>query len=239
MTGLTINKLTKVFQNGHFALKDVSLDVNSNELFVILGPSGSGKTTLLRVIAGLESTSSGDINIDGIKVNELAPKDRGAGMVFQNYALLPHMSVFDNIAFPLKMQKTKKSEINNEVDYVSNLLKINTLLERKPVELSGGQRQRVAIAREIVRKPKIFLFDEPLSNLDILLRKTMRQEIKNLKSQINATMIYVTHDHNEAEYLGDRICLLNNGTVQQTGTFKELCDNPKNEFVKEFMNANK
>lgn len=237
MAGLTINKLTKVFRNGHIALKDISFDVYSNELFVILGPSGSGKTTLLRIIAGLEKASSGNISIDDKSVNELAPKNRGVGMVFQNYALLPHMSIFDNIAFPLKMQKIKKSEIKEEVDYVSNLLKIDTLLKRKPFELSGGQRQRVAIAREIARKPKIFLFDEPLSNLDIILRRSMREEIKKLKNQIKATILYVTHDHKEAEYLGDRICLLNNGTVQQIGAFKDLCDNPANEFVKVFMNA--
>jgi len=239
MANISVKHLTKIYPNGHQGLKAVSLEIYAGELFVILGPSGSGKTTLLRIIAGLERATSGDVYIDGKNMNGVAPKDRGVSMVFQNYALFPYMTVFDNIAFPLQMKKIRNEKILNQVDYVSKLLHIDMLLKRKPSELSGGQRQRAAIGRAIVMNPKIFLMDEPLSNLDVLLRRKMREEIKELQQKIDSTIIYVTHDQNEAKILGDRVCLLNEGTIQQIGPFKELCQNPTNDFVATFIDSEK
>src|SRR6476660_9688595 len=198
------------------AVKDVSLEIADREFVVLVGPSGCGKSTTLRMIAGLEEISKGDIYIGEKRVNDIAPKDRDIAMVFQNYALYPHMSVFDNMAFGLKLRKYGKAEIKKRVGDAVSILGIEGLLDRKPKALSGGQRQRVAVGRAIVRQPKVFLFDEPLSNLDAKMRVQMRTEITKLHQRLQATMIYVTHDQIEAMTMGDRIVVMNNGKVQQT-----------------------
>src|SRR3954454_23623666 len=219
------------------AVRDVNLEIADREFVVLVGPSGCGKSTTLRMIAGLEEISRGDIYIGDRRVNDVAPKDRDIAMVFQNYALYPHMNVFDNMAFGLKLRKYSKVEIKKRVSDAANILGIEGLLDRKPKALSGGQRQRVAVGRAIVRQPKVFLFDEPLSNLDAKMRVQMRTEITKLHQRLQATMIYVTHDQIEAMTMGDRIVVMNNGKVQQTDTPLKLYNEPNNLFVAGFLGS--
>ena len=219
------------------AVDDFSLDVKDGEFIVLVGPSGCGKTTLLRLLAGLEEIDKGDIFIDDHLVNDVDSKDRNIAMVFQNYALYPHMDVFDNIAFGLKLRKYPKDKIKSSVQDAAKILRIENLLERKPKELSGGEKQRVALGRAIVRHPKVFLFDEPLSNLDAKLRVQMRAEIKKLHSQLKTTMIYVTHDQVEAMTMGDRIVIMNEGKSQQVGSSLDVYQNPRNLFVSGFIGS--
>jgi len=218
-------------------IDDISFTVHDKEFMVIVGPSGCGKSTLLRMIAGLEDISSGTLSIDGKKINDLSPKDRDIAMVFQNYALYPHMTVYDNMAFGLKLKRCSKSEIKTRVMQTAQLLEIENELQRKPKTLSGGQRQRVAIGRAIIRRPKVFLFDEPLSNLDAKLRTQMRIELQRLHRKIDATMIYVTHDQTEAMTLGNRIAVLNKGKLMQLDTPLHLYNNPANKFVAGFIGS--
>src|SRR5579871_243850 len=225
------------FYDGVHAVKDVNLQIRDKEFMVFVGPSGCGKTTTLRMIAGLEAISSGDISIDGNVVNALAPMDRDIAMVFQNYALYPHMSVRDNMAFGLKMRKFERGEIDNRVREAADILDIGKLLDRKPRQLSGGQRQRVALGRAIVRHPRVFLFDEPLSNLDAKLRVQMRVELKKLHLRLGTTAIYVTHDQVEAMTLGDRVVVMRDGVVQQVGEPLELYNQPANRFVAGFIGS--
>ena len=213
----------------------VDLLVEDNEFIVLVGPSGCGKSTILRMIAGLESISGGEIHIGGQAVNEVAPKDRDVAMVFQNYALYPHMTVFENMAFSLQMAKMAKAEIQNKVEEAAAILELTPYLDRKPAALSGGQRQRVAMGRAIVRRPSVFLFDEPLSNLDAQLRTQMRMELKKLHMKMQTTTIYVTHDQVEAMTLADRIVILKNGTIQQVGSPVEVFERPANRFVAGFI----
>ena len=217
MAEINISNINKSFGSTH-VIKDVSLEIKSESFTVFVGPSGCGKSTMLRMIAGLEEINSGTISIDGQVVNDLPPTERNIAMVFQSYALYPHMTVFDNMAFGLKIEKKSKEEITDRVMEAAKILQIEQYLERKPKQLSGGQRQRVAIGRAITRKPKVFLFDEPLSNLDAALRVQMRVELAKLHDQLNATMIYVTHDQTEAMTLADDIVVLDNGIVSQKGT---------------------
>jgi multiple sugar transport system ATP-binding protein len=219
------------------AIDDISFTVHDKEFMVIVGPSGCGKSTLLRMIAGLEEISSGTLSIDGKKINDLNPKDRDIAMVFQNYALYPHMTVYDNMAFGLKLKHCSKSEIKTRVMQTAQLLEIEDELQRKPKTLSGGQRQRVAIGRAIIRRPKVFLFDEPLSNLDAKLRTQMRIELQRLHRKIDATMIYVTHDQTEAMTLGNRIAVLNKGKLMQLDTPLHLYNHPANKFVAGFIGS--
>ena len=219
------------------AVRDFSIEAQNGEFIVLVGPSGCGKTTLLRLLAGLEELDSGDIFINDHLVNDVASKDRDIAMVFQNYALYPHMDVFNNMAFGLKHRKYPKDEIKNRVQEAAEILRIEKLLERKPKELSGGEKQRVALGRAIVRHPKVFLFDEPLSNLDAKLRVQMRAEIKKLHSQLKTTMIYVTHDQVEAMTMGDRIAIMNEGRSQQVGSPLEIYQNPANLFVAGFIGS--
>ena len=235
---ININTINKYYGDVH-VIKDVSLDIKSRSFTVLVGPSGCGKSTMLRMIAGLEDINSGTISIDGEVVNDLPPKQRNIAMVFQSYALYPHMTVFDNMAFGLKLEKRSKDEINERVQEAARILQIEDYLHRKPKQLSGGQRQRVAIGRAITRKPKVFLFDEPLSNLDAALRVQMRVELAKLHDQLNATMIYVTHDQTEAMTLADDIVVLDEGIVSQTGSPMELYNNPKNLFVGGFIGSPK
>ncbi len=218
-------------------VKDLSMEVIDGEFLVLVGPSGCGKSTTLRMLAGLEEVTSGEIHIDDKMVNDTSPKDRDIAMVFQNYALYPHMSVYDNMAFGLKLRKLPKSEIDEKVNDAANLLGIQNLLNRKPKELSGGQRQRVAMGRAIVRKPKVFLMDEPLSNLDAKLRVQMRAELQKLHHRLGVTTIYVTHDQTEAMTLGNRIALLNGGIIQQLDTPLNIYDFPSNKFVAGFIGS--
>jgi len=218
-------------------LHGINIDIADGEFVVIVGPSGCGKSTLLRMVAGLEVITSGDISIDGRIVNEVEPKDRNIAMVFQNYALYPHMSVFDNMAYGLKLQKLDKAEIKARVEEVSKTLQLEEFLDRKPRQLSGGQRQRVAMGRAIVRKPSVFLFDEPLSNLDAKLRVQMRLEIKKLQRRLGVTALYVTHDQIEAMTMADRLIVLNDGIAEQIGTPMELYDNPASQFVGGFIGS--
>jgi multiple sugar transport system ATP-binding protein len=220
-------------------IKGVDLDIKHGEFIVFVGPSGCGKSTLLRLVAGLEEISSGDLNIGTRRVNELPPKDRSVAMVFQSYALFPHMTVRDNVAFGLKIAKAPKAEIDTKVAEAARMLKLELLLDRKPSQLSGGQRQRVAIGRAIVRRPEVFLFDEPLSNLDAALRVGTRAEIAKLHRDLGATMIYVTHDQVEAMTLADRIVVLEAGEVRQFGSPLELYHHPKNRFVAGFIGSPK
>jgi multiple sugar transport system ATP-binding protein len=231
---LYLNKIVKSY--GHFdVIKGVSLDIKDGEFMVFVGPSGCGKSTLLRMIAGLDDTTSGDIVIDGNRVNALPPVERGIAMVFQSYALYPHMSVFENMAFPLRVEKMAEAKIREKVEGVAKVLQLDQRLQQRPGQLSGGQRQRVAIGRAIVREPKIFLFDEPLSNLDAALRADMRIELTRLHRQLKATMIYVTHDQIEAMTMADRIVVLHGGNIAQVGAPLELYHKPQNLFVAGFI----
>jgi multiple sugar transport system ATP-binding protein len=235
MAEVVLDQISKSYDQQHTIIQDVSLKVHDREFLVLVGPSGCGKSTLLRMIAGLESITNGNLSIAGRVVNNVAPKDRDIAMVFQNYALYPHMSVYDNMAFGLKMRKTPKSEIDPKVQEAARILDLAHLLERKPKALSGGQRQRVALGRAIVRHPKVFLMDEPLSNLDAKLRVQMRTEISALHRRLEATTIYVTHDQVEAMTMGDRIVILNKGKIQQVDTPLEVYQNPHNVFVAGFV----
>jgi len=238
MANISIKHLKKIYPNAETAtIKDASLDIKDKEFIVLVGPSGCGKSTLLRMIAGLEEITDGDLEIDDLRVNELSPKDRDIAMVFQNYALYPHMTVFENMAFGLKLRKTPKAEIKQKVEHAANILDITHLLDRRPKDMSGGQRQRVAIGRSIVRDPKVFLFDEPLSNLDASLRVQMRAEIKKLHRDLNATIVYVTHDQIEAMTMGDRIVVLKDGNIMQFDTPMNLFNNPANKFVAGFIGS--
>src|SRR5437660_9393287 len=236
MAQVTMRSLNKMYDEVH-AVKDVNLDIRDKEFVVLVGPSGCGKTTTLRMVAGLESITSGRVLINDKVVNELAPMDRDIAMVFQNYALYPHMSVYDNMAFGLKMRKFDKPEIQKRVREAADVLGIGEYLKRKPRQLSGGQRQRVALGRAIVRHPQVFLFDEPLSNLDAKLRVQMRVELKKLHSRLNTTAIYVTHDQVEAMTLGDRVVVMRGGLVQQVGEPLELYNTPVNRFVAGFIGS--
>lgn len=237
MAQVLLKNVSKIFPGGVVAVKNATLEVADREFLVIVGPSGCGKTTFLRLIAGLDEVTSGEIFIDGKLVNDVAPKDRDIAMVFQNYALYPHMTVFDNMAFGLKLRKFPKDEIRKRVEEAARILGIEHLLERKPKELSGGQRQRVAVGRAIVRKPKVFLFDEPLSNLDAKMRVQMRAELAKLHSRLEATIIYVTHDQIEAMTMGDRIVVLKDGEIQQVADPMTLYDSPVNKFVAGFIGS--
>ncbi len=225
----------QVTDEGVVAVQAFNLDIADKEFIVLVGPSGCGKSTTLRMVAGLEEISAGELYIDGKLVNDVAPKDRDIAMVFQNYALYPHMTVYENMAFPLKLRKMDKAEIDRRVREAAEILDITQYLERKPKALSGGQRQRVAIGRAIVREPKVLLMDEPLSNLDAKLRNQMRAEIIKLRQKINTTFMYVTHDQTEAMTLGDRIVIMKDGFIQQIGTPQEVFDHPANLFVAGFI----
>jgi multiple sugar transport system ATP-binding protein len=238
MANVTLRGVRKSF-GGMEIIHGVDLDIDDNELTVFVGPSGCGKSTLLRLIAGLEDITSGEMTIDGVRVNDLPPKERGISMVFQSYALYPHMSVYDNMAFGLKLANGSKDAIDAKVREAARILQIENLLARKPRELSGGQRQRVAIGRAIVREPKVFLFDEPLSNLDAALRVQMRIELAKLKEDLSATMVYVTHDQVEAMTLANKIVVLRAGHVEQVGSPLELYHHPCNLFVAGFIGSPK
>jgi ABC-type sugar transport system ATPase subunit len=235
---IKVDKVNKFFGNVQ-VIKDVSLEIKSQSFTVLVGPSGCGKSTMLRMIAGLEDINSGTISIDGKVVNDLPPKERHIAMVFQSYALYPHMTVFDNMAFGLKLEKRSKEEIDERVQEAAKILQIQDYLTRKPKQLSGGQRQRVAIGRAITRKPQVFLFDEPLSNLDAALRVQMRVELAKLHDKLNATMIYVTHDQTEAMTMADDIVVLNGGVISQKGSPLDLYNNPNNLFVGGFIGSPK
>ncbi|HJT61433.1 MAG TPA: sn-glycerol-3-phosphate ABC transporter ATP-binding protein UgpC [Burkholderiales bacterium] len=236
MAKVLIKDLNKKYDETH-AVKDVNLQIRDREFVVLVGPSGCGKTTTLRMVAGLEEITSGEISIDGRVVNDLPPMDRDIAMVFQNYALYPHMSVYDNMAFGLKMRKFGRDEIQKRVREAAEILGIQPLLARRPRQLSGGQRQRVALGRAIVRHPRVFLFDEPLSNLDAKLRVQMRVELKRLHERLETTAIYVTHDQVEAMTLGDRVVVMKDGLVQQVGEPLELYGRPANRFVAGFIGS--
>ena len=236
MAQVVMRALNKKYDEVH-AVKDVNLDIHDEEFVVLVGPSGCGKTTTLRMVAGLESITSGRVLIDDKVVNDLAPMDRDIAMVFQNYALYPHMSVYDNMAFGLKMRKFDRPEIERRVHEAAEILGIRDYLQRKPRQLSGGQRQRVALGRAIVRHPRVFLFDEPLSNLDAKLRVQMRVELKKLHTRLGTTAIYVTHDQVEAMTLGDRVVVMHDGRVQQVGDPLELYNEPANRFVAGFIGS--
>lgn len=237
MANVVLQNVSKIYDKNVKAVNNISLEVREGEFAVLVGPSGCGKSTLLRMIAGLEEISEGNIFIDGKKVNNVQPKDRDIAMVFQNYALYPHMTVFENMAFGLKLRKYPKEEIQTRVIKAAELLELSEYLNRKPKALSGGQRQRVAVGRSIVRKPKVFLFDEPLSNLDAKLRVQMRIEITKLHQQLEATMIYVTHDQVEAMTMGDRIVVLDKGIIQQYDTPLNVYNDPSNAFVAGFIGS--
>ncbi|MCL2055649.1 MAG: sn-glycerol-3-phosphate ABC transporter ATP-binding protein UgpC [Oscillospiraceae bacterium] len=237
MANLSLKNLYKRFPGGVTAVTDFCLDIEDKEFVILVGPSGCGKSTTLRMIAGLEEISEGELYIGDILVNDVAPKDRDIAMVFQNYALYPHMTVFDNMAFGLKLRKTPKDEIKRRVEEAANILDITHLLDRKPKALSGGQRQRVALGRAIVREPKVFLLDEPLSNLDAKLRAQMRTELSKLHQRLGTTFIYVTHDQVEAMTMGDRIVVMKDGFIQQVDTPANLYSSPCNLFVAGFMGS--
>ncbi len=238
MSSITFSHVGKRF-NDTEVVRDINLEVADGELMVFVGPSGCGKSTMLRMVAGLEDISSGDLLIDGVRVNDLGPSERGAAMVFQSYALYPHMTVAENMGFGLRMTGSRKSEIAAQVQAAAETLQITHLLDRYPKQLSGGQRQRVAIGRAIVRRPKVFLFDEPLSNLDASLRVQLRIELAKLHQQLKTTMIYVTHDQTEAMTLGNRIAVFNQGRIEQLGTPAALYQRPVNRFVAEFLGSPK
>ena len=235
MSTVLLKGLKKIYDNKVTAVHDVNLHIKDKEFIVLVGPSGCGKSTTLRMIAGLEDITDGELYIDGTLVNDMAPKDRDIAMVFQSYALYPHLSVYDNMAFALKLKKTPKDEIDRKVREAAEILDITQYLDRKPKALSGGQRQRVAIGRAIVRDPKVMLMDEPLSNLDAKLRNEMRAEIIKLRERINTTFIYVTHDQTEAMTLGDRIVIMRDGFIQQIGTPQDVFNHPANLFVAGFI----
>ncbi|MBG6220614.1 MULTISPECIES: sn-glycerol-3-phosphate ABC transporter ATP-binding protein UgpC [unclassified Janthinobacterium] len=237
MSSLSIRSIRKVYTNGVEVLKGIDIDIKDGQFLILVGGSGSGKSTLLNMVAGLESVTSGEILIDGKVVNDLPPKDRDIAMVFQSYALYPSMTVRENIAFGLNVKKVPKAEQEEIVSRVAETLQITHLLDRRPAQLSGGQRQRVAMGRAISRKPSLFLFDEPLSNLDAKLRVEMRAEIKLLHQRLKATIVYVTHDQIEAMTMGDLIAVMKDGVVQQLGTPQEIYDNPANLFVAGFIGS--
>ena len=237
MASLSLKGIGKRYPNGFEAVKDFNLEIEDKEFIIFVGPSGCGKSTTLRMIAGLEEITTGDLFIDGKRMNDVEPKDRDIAMVFQNYALYPHMTVFDNMAFGLKLRKVPKEEIEQKVLEAAKILDLEQLLDRRPKALSGGQRQRVAMGRAIVRNPKVFLMDEPLSNLDAKLRVQMRAEIASLHQRLGATIIYVTHDQTEAMTLGTRIVVLKDGVIQQVDTPKKLYNEPQNLFVAGFIGS--
>ena len=237
MAEVVLKNVTKVYEGGQVAAKDINIEVNDKEFVVFVGPSGCGKSTTLRMIAGLEEVTEGELFIDGKKVNDVSPKDRDIAMVFQNYALYPHMTVYENMAFGLKLRKFDKAEIKSRVQDAAKILGLEEYLQRKPKALSGGQRQRVAVGRAIVRKPKVFLFDEPLSNLDAKLRVQMRTEISKLHKQLGATMIYVTHDQTEAMTMGERIVVMKDGIINQIDAPLNLYNKPINKFVAGFIGS--
>jgi len=237
MAEVTLENVYKIYPGDVTAVREVNITITDKEFVVLVGPSGCGKSTTLRMIAGLEDISKGTISIDGKVVNDVAPKDRDIAMVFQNYALYPHMSVRENMAFGLKLRKFPKEEINQRVEEAAEILELTPLLERKPKALSGGQRQRVALGRAIVRKPKVFLFDEPLSNLDAKLRNQMRAEIATLHQRLQATIVYVTHDQVEAMTMGSRIVVMKDGLVHQVASPIDLYNKPINKFVAGFIGS--
>ena len=237
MATLRFVNLNKVYDNGVHAVYDFNLEIKDKEFVVFVGPSGCGKSTTLRMVAGLEDISSGELYIDDVLVNDIAPKKRDIAMVFQSYALYPHMNVYDNMAFALKLKKYSKEEIKEKIDNAAEILGLTDYLKRKPKELSGGQKQRVALGRAIVRNPKVFLMDEPLSNLDAKLRVQMRTEIKHIHERVGATSIYVTHDQTEAMTMADRVVVMKDGWVQQIGTPSEIYSKPSNVFVATFIGA--
>jgi multiple sugar transport system ATP-binding protein len=237
MARVVLRELTKRYPGGTLAVDDLTLDIGDSEFMCLVGPSGCGKTTALRMIAGLEDITAGEVRIGDRVVNDLAPRDRDIAMVFQSYALYPHMSVYDNMAFGLQLRKQPKTRIDAAVHEAARILDLERLLQRKPGQLSGGQRQRVALGRAIVREPAAFLMDEPLSNLDAKLRVQTRAEIARLHQRLEATMIYVTHDQVEAMTMGDRIAVMNEGVLQQVGTPKELYEQPRNRFVAGFIGS--
>jgi multiple sugar transport system ATP-binding protein len=234
---VSMDKVNKVYENGFHAVKDMSLDIAEGEFMVLVGPSGCGKTTALRMVAGLEDITSGILRIGGKEVNDETPKERDIAMVFQNYALYPHMTVRDNIGFALKLRKTPKAELTSKVDEAAEILGLTDWLDRKPGQLSGGQRQRVAMGRAIVRQPSVFLMDEPLSNLDAKLRVQMRAEVARIQRHLNVSTIYVTHDQIEAMTMGDRVTVMRSGVLQQVDTPQHLYDNPDNIFVAAFIGS--
>ena len=237
MAGLSLRGIYKKYPGGFVAVTDVNLEIRDKEFIILVGPSGCGKSTTLRMIAGLEEISEGELYIGDRLVNDIAPKDRDIAMVFQNYALYPHMTVFDNMAFGLKLRKVPKDEIARKVEEAAKILDLSHLLDRKPKAMSGGQRQRVALGRAIVRSPKVFLLDEPLSNLDAKLRAQMRTEISKLHKKLGTTFIYVTHDQTEAMTMGDRIVVMKDGFIQQVDTPQMLYEKPCNKFVAGFLGS--
>ncbi|HWJ41844.1 MAG TPA: sn-glycerol-3-phosphate ABC transporter ATP-binding protein UgpC [Solirubrobacterales bacterium] len=237
MSEIVLDGVTKTFADGFEAVKEMNLDIEDGEFMILVGPSGCGKSTALRMIAGLEDISSGELKIDGETVNDRSPKDRDIAIVFQNYALYPHMTVRDNMGFALKLAGVDKAEIDEKVEAAARTLDLEQHLDRRPANLSGGQRQRVAMGRAIVRDPKAFLMDEPLSNLDAKLRVQMRTEVAKLQSKLETTTVYVTHDQTEAMTLGDRVAVMRAGVLQQVGTPAELYDDPKNLFVAGFIGS--
>ncbi|MCZ2807632.1 sn-glycerol-3-phosphate ABC transporter ATP-binding protein UgpC [Modestobacter sp. VKM Ac-2983] len=237
MASIEMKNIVKKYGDGFPAVNDVSLDIDEGEFMILVGPSGCGKSTLLRMIVGLEDITSGDMVIGGTRVNDKAPRERNLSMVFQNYALYPHLSVFENIAFPLRLAKVDDAEVQRRVNEAADVLELHEHLERKPANLSGGQRQRVAMGRAIVRQAEAFLFDEPLSNLDAKLRGQMRTEISRLQRRLGITTVYVTHDQTEAMTLGDRVCVLRKGKIQQVASPRELYEQPVNLFVAGFIGS--
>jgi multiple sugar transport system ATP-binding protein len=237
MADLQLKGVSKIYQGNIQAVAPTTVEIEDGEFVILVGPSGCGKSTLLRMIAGLETVSQGEIHVDGKLINNVPAKDRDIAMVFQNYALYPHMTVYENMAFGLKMRKLPKSEIESRVRAAADILGMHNFLDRRPKALSGGQRQRVAVGRAIVRQPKLFLFDEPLSNLDAKLRVSMRAELIKLHKRLEATMIYVTHDQVEAMSMGDRLIVLKDGVVQQIGAPLEIYDRPANQFVASFIGS--
>ncbi len=235
MAGIVLDNLTKIYPGGNKAVADVSLEIHSGEFVVFVGPSGCGKSTTLRMIAGLEECTSGDIFIDGMHMNGVEPKDRDVALVFQSYALYRHMTVYENLAFTLKMKKVNKKEIDNRVRLIAQMLEIDGLLSRKPSALSGGESQRVALGRALVRKRKVYLFDEPLSNLDAKLRSSMRAKLIRLHEELGATFVYVTHDQTEAMTMGDRIVVMNKGSIMQCDTPQKIYNRPENIFTAGFI----
>jgi multiple sugar transport system ATP-binding protein len=237
MAEITLNNVSKVYPDGYHAVDDVSLDIGNGEFMILVGPSGCGKSTLLRMIVGLEDITTGDLLIGGDRVNQKAPRDRNLAMVFQNYALYPHLTVFENIAFPLRLKKVPDSEVRQRVEEAAKTLELTEHLPRRPSQLSGGQRQRVAMGRAIVRQADAFLFDEPLSNLDAKLRGQMRTEILRMQRRLGVTTVYVTHDQTEAMTLGDRVAVMRKGVLQQVASPRELYEQPVNLFVAGFIGS--
>lgn len=239
MGKIILENISKTYNDEHYAVKDISLTIEDGEFIVFVGPSGCGKSTTLRMIAGLESISEGKLYIDDQEMSKASPKDRDLSMVFQDFALYPNMTVYKNLQYPLKMHKVDKDEADQTIHRVASLLGLDSLLDRKPSQLSGGQKQRVALGRAIVRQPKAFLMDEPLSNLDAKLRVDMRYEISQLHQTLDTTVVYVTHDQTEAMTMGDRIVVMNHGNIQQVGTPAEIYNRPQNLFVAEFIGTPK